>query len=132
MLGRGPLADEELVERPIAADDGSHVARVDVLAALEAVDDVLAGHVLGQELRIGAFGRHEILIENLALPEHADDQPVELGQRLCGRVADERLELLPLALPIMAIESGFDGHARSVAGFGVFETSDGESRLART
>ena len=39
-------------------------------------------------------------------PGHPHDQVVQLGQRLGRRVAHERLELLPLALPVVPIEPG--------------------------
>ena len=47
------------------------------------------------------------------------------------RAIYERLELLPLALPVVPIEPRFD-HERTVAGFAPFETSDDRNRLART
>ena len=101
------------------------------LAALEAVDDVLAGNVLRQQLWVGTFGRDQVLLEDPALLQHPHDEVVELGQRLRRSVADERLELLPLAFPVVPIESRFD-HVGPFAAFGPFETSDDRNRLAAT
>jgi hypothetical protein len=111
-LGRSAVGREELVERAVSADDGRDVAWIDDLVALEAVDDVIAGDVLRQQLWIGTFGRDQILVEDPALLQHPHHQVVELGQRLRRSIAHERLELLPLAFPVMPIEPWFD-HGRT-------------------
>ena len=94
--------------RAVAADNGRDVAWIDDLVALEAIDDVLAGDVLGQQLWVGPIGRDQVLVEDLALLQHPHDQVVELGKGLRRSVAHERLELLPLAFPVVPIEPRFD------------------------
>jgi hypothetical protein len=108
VLRRAPLAEQELVQIPIARNCRADVAGADRLAALDQVRDPPRLEELGDDRRIGRLMRGVLREWESALGHHSLDQCVDLRQRLGRRVDDERLQRLPLALPFVSVEPGFD------------------------
>jgi phosphoribosylamine---glycine ligase len=107
-----PNVDEELVEVAGAGDGGADVAGVDGLPGLDEVRDPARLEEFGCDLGVGGLARRCLVGRKATLLHHPLDEAVQLRQRLGRRVDDERLEALPLALPLVPIESGFDHDER--------------------
>ncbi len=112
---------KELVEAAIGGDRGADVARVDRLARLDEVRDPTRFQELGDELGVGRVRRF-FLGGGVATPDqHPLDQPIHLRQGLRGGVDHQGLETLPLRLPVVPIDAGFD-HGRGMRAYDPFET----------
>ena len=100
----------------VTVDGGGDVAHRDIGGIpLRRLDDLVRREVLGDDLALLALADHGVGQLVAALLEHPRDEPVELGQCL-GRIGAEIvLERLPLALPLVPVESGFV-HGRVLRG----------------
>jgi hypothetical protein len=89
-----------LVELAVEPNGVSEVSGRRLLAARHLSRDLVRDPERGEHLGINA------LLPGFmpTLGEQAADEVVELRQRLRGRVDDERLEHLPLGLPLVAVE----------------------------
>jgi hypothetical protein len=115
------LAKKELIEAAVAGDRGADVARVDRLASLDEVRDSARFQELGDQLGIGGVKRFFLGCGVTILDQHALDQPIHLRQGLRRSVDHQGLETLPLRLPVMPIDAGFD-HGRGMRANDRFET----------
>ena len=97
-----------LVEVAVARDRHADVARVDRFPGVGEASDPARLEEFGDDLRLDRLERKLLGHGVTASDHHPLDQTVDFGQRLRGRVDDERLEALPLRLPLVPIESGFD------------------------
>lgn len=120
-LRRAPLAEQELVQIPVCGHRSADVARVDRLSALDVVRDPARLEELGHHFGIRGLVRLLLGKREPALGQHPLNQIVELRQRFRRRVDDERLQRLPLRLPLVSIEPWFD-HGGKMRAADPFET----------
>ena len=114
MHARSLGADRQVA---IEADSHADVSRIDVVAPVDLLRDLVRGAERRCDLRVDALvvdrirGRRRIT----RLVEHAREQPVHLGEGFQRRVDDERLELGPRRLPLVAVEARLlHGHRASL------------------
>ena len=115
------LAKEELVEAAIGGDRSADLSRVDRLARFDEVRDPAGFQELGDEPGVGRGRRFFLGGGVTTLDQHALDQPIHLRQGLRGGIDHQGLETLPLRLPVVPIDAGFD-HGRGMRAYDPFET----------
>jgi phosphoribosylamine---glycine ligase len=103
---RGAALDDEVVEeRAIALDRGGDVAWVDLLVVVDLTRDLVSGEELRNDVAIVTLAHDRIVDGVPASLEHLVDEPVDLRERLGRRRLEILLELLPLALPLVLVQS---------------------------
>jgi hypothetical protein len=102
------FGEQELVEAAKGGNRSADVARVHCLARLYEARDPPRFQELGDELGLGRVVRFLLGGGVTALDQHALDQPIHLRKGFFGRVDNQGLETLPLRLPVVPIEAGFD------------------------
>ena len=91
----------------VAVDGGRDVPGRDLVGvALDRLDDFVRCLVLGDHLPLFAFAGDGVGQVVAALLEHPRHEPVELGEGLDGIGAEVLVESLPLALPLVKVETG--------------------------
>jgi len=101
--------DEVLVELAVEIDRLRHVARINVVSAIDLPRDLPGGEERGHDLWVDALIVDLILrIQRIAgLGEHPGDEVVKLVESFGGRVFEVGLELLPFRFPLVPVEAGF-------------------------
>jgi hypothetical protein len=102
------FGEQELVEAAIAGNRSADVARVHGLACFYEPRDAPRFQELGDKLGLGRITGFLLRGGVTAVDQHALDQPIHLRKGFFGRVDNQGLETLPLRLPVVPIEAGFD------------------------
>src|SRR5438874_246721 len=107
LLRRSVFAEKELIEVAVTGNRGPDFARVDGFAPIDEGRDSSRLEKLGDDLGLGRFA--SLLFGRRVAPvrQHALDQAIDLRQGFSRRIDDQRLESLPLGLPLVQIKTWF-------------------------
>src|SRR3954451_19712520 len=98
------LLDQEVVNVGEVLEGRLNVLGID-LRRLGGEGDVAGGEEVGDDVAALVLDDNGVLEVEAAVGQHLPDQPDDLGQRLLGRVGSVLLELRPLALPLVQVET---------------------------